>query len=138
MQPTRSHCYQPCRTLARTRILLAWLTASCAWTGASGASAATITWTGGAGTGSWHNPANWDLGRVPAAGDDVVIPDMTPDVTVSFSSTSTSINSLTSGELVSVSGGFLSIAGTSVLDAGMTLTNGEIGGTGTLTVNGPF
>jgi len=37
------------------------------------ARAETITWTGGAGDSSWHSPGNWDLARVPAAGDDVMI-----------------------------------------------------------------
>ncbi|MCC6359294.1 MAG: immunoglobulin domain-containing protein [Phycisphaerales bacterium] len=37
------------------------------------AGAATITWTGGAGDGQWGSAANWDLARVPQAGDDVVI-----------------------------------------------------------------
>lgn len=51
---------------------------------ASRAEAATITWTGGGGTSSWHSAANWDLARVPEAGDDVVIPDMSPDVNVTY------------------------------------------------------
>jgi hypothetical protein len=33
----------------------------------------TINWTGAAGDGDWDNAANWDLGRIPTNGDDVVI-----------------------------------------------------------------
>src|SRR5947207_15833200 len=54
--------------------------------------AVTITWTGGAGTNAWGTPANWNLNRVPGAGDDVVIPVMSPHVTVTYSSTTTPIN----------------------------------------------
>ncbi len=40
---------------------------------AAGASrAATVTWTGGA-SGAWETPGSWSAGRVPGAGDDVVI-----------------------------------------------------------------
>ncbi len=34
-------------------------------------SAATLAWTGGGASGLWSDPANWSLGRVPGAGDDV-------------------------------------------------------------------
>lgn len=54
---------------------------------------ATITWTNPAG-GSWHSPGNWDLNRVPAAGDSVVIPDLAGAQTISYSSGGTSIQSL--------------------------------------------
>src|SRR6266850_877975 len=47
-------------------------------TAAHQAKAVTITWTGGAGTNAWGTPANWNLNRVPGAGDDVVIPVMSP------------------------------------------------------------
>lgn len=35
----------------------------------------TLTWTGEAGDGSWHNAGNWDLERVPVEGDCVIIPE---------------------------------------------------------------
>jgi hypothetical protein len=95
----------------------------------------TITWTGGAGDGSWHKAGNWDLNRAPGAGDDVVIPDMSPDVTVTYSSGATSINSLTSEEAFTLSGGTLTIDSASELNNGFTLS-GSLSGTGDVTVSG--
>src|SRR5438552_7427183 len=61
------------------------------------AQAVTITWTGGAGTNAWGTPANWNLNRVPGAGDDVVIPVMSPHVNVAYPSFAVAtLNSLTS------------------------------------------
>lgn len=40
---------------------------------ATSAIGATITWNRDNGTNNWHHPDNWDLDRVPLAGDDVVI-----------------------------------------------------------------
>lgn len=103
--------------------------------GAGEAGAVTITWTGGAGTNSWHTAGNWDLNRVPAAGDDVVIPDMTPNVNVTYSSGGTSINSLISAEAFSLTGGTLTIASASTLNSAFTFS-GTLSGTGDVTVNG--
>src|SRR5262245_45087749 len=33
---------------------------------------ATDTWTSAGGTPNWSNPANWDTGHAPAAGDDLL------------------------------------------------------------------
>lgn len=38
--------------------------------------AATITWNGLGNATSWHDLNNWDLLRVPGAGDDVVVPNL--------------------------------------------------------------
>ena len=57
------------QTLLRLRI--ATLAAALAVWPLSTLSAATLVWTGGGASGSWSDPANWNLGRVPAAGDDV-------------------------------------------------------------------
>src|SRR5580693_896954 len=54
----------------------------------------TITWTNLAG-GSWQTNSNWDQGRQPAAGDDVVIPALNANSTVTYSSGTSTINSLT-------------------------------------------
>lgn len=56
---------------------------------------AVITFTGGVNA-SWHTAGNWDLGRVPAAGDDVVIPDIASVAAVTFSTGTTAVNSVTS------------------------------------------
>ncbi len=106
------------------------------WLGAGIARAATITWTGAAGDSSWHNPANWDLARVPDAGDDVVIPDVPATPMVTFSSGATAINSVTSSELLTISGGSLDIATASTLNSGLSLSGGSLLGAGTVTVSG--
>src|SRR5947209_7593489 len=42
----------------------------------------TDTWTGAGGTINWSNPANWDTGHAPAAGDDLILSqDSTNDLT---------------------------------------------------------
>jgi len=100
--------------------------------------AVSITWTGGAGTNSWHTPANWDLNRVPGAGDDVVIPDMTPNVNVTYSSGTATIHSLNSAEAVTLTNGAATIL---TIDADSTLIgpfffNGGLAGAGNITVHG--
>src|SRR6185503_1545268 len=57
---------------------------------------AAINWTGAADATSWQTPGNWDLIRVPAGGDDVIIPDVPGTSSVSYSTGSTSIRSITS------------------------------------------
>ncbi len=116
-----------------------WPTLACAIVGlafAHDATAATITWTGGAGTNSWHTAANWDLNRVPGVGDDVVIPDMTPNVTVTHSTGSTSINSLTSEEAFTLSVSTLTIDAASNLNSSFSLSNSTLSGSGVVTVHG--
>ena len=70
-----------------------------------------ITWTGKADGVSWQVADNWDLRRVPAASDDVIIPDIASSPNVTYSQGITSINSLTSFETLVLSGGSLSIDG---------------------------
>ncbi len=60
--------------------------------------------------GSWHVPANWDLGRVPGVGDDVVI-DAPGNYTVTYSSGQSEIKSLTSTQAFSLTGGGLGVQG---------------------------
>ncbi|MBP7933536.1 MAG: hypothetical protein KA354_02705, partial [Phycisphaerae bacterium] len=102
----------------------------------AGASAGTITWTGSGATGSWHTAGNWDLNRVPGAGDDVLIPDVAGTASVTFSSGSTSIRSLTCSEAFVLSGGTLSIDEVSTMNSGCAFSGGTSSGTGTLTLKG--
>lgn len=95
-----------------------------------------IIWTGGGGNNSWHTAANWNLNRVPAVGDDVVIPDMTPNVNVTFSSGSSTINSLTSSEAFTLSAGILIIDMASSFNNAVSFSGGVLGGSGDVTVNG--
>src|SRR5438067_8629958 len=72
---------------------------------------AQITWVNAAG-GSWGTAGNWNLNRVPTSGDDVVIPNIgTFTVTYSSSSGTTSINSVTASEALTLSGGTLNVVG---------------------------
>ena len=103
---------------------------------ATGTSATTITWTGSGATGSWHTAGNWDLNRVPAAGDDVFIPDVAGTTSITFSSGSTTVHSLTCSEAFVLSGGTLSLDEASTMNTGCAFGGGTLGGTGTLTLHG--
>ncbi len=71
---------------------------------------ATVTWKNPAG-GAWNVPSNWDTGTLPRAGDDVVIPDLPGNITITHSTGADTIRSLASQETVVLSGGSLTIAG---------------------------
>ncbi|HAF60656.1 MAG TPA: hypothetical protein DCK81_05905, partial [Clostridiales bacterium UBA9856] len=113
----------------------------------------TLTWTGEAGDGSWHNAGNWDLGRVPGSGDKVVIPEETV-VEVVYETEPVELDC--AGDLWIESGGHLYLTGTSYLrsfddyvfdifgDGNITITGegselhldeGYIEGEGTLTID---
>ncbi len=49
--------------------------------GSTAATADTRTWTGGAGDKKWESPGNWSGNKVPGAGDDVVIPPDSGEIT---------------------------------------------------------
>ena len=86
---------------------------------------ATINWTNPLG-GSWATPANWNLNRVPAAGDDVVIPDLGSagaDLTIS-ASTDVAIQSLTSAENLRIDGGVFSVQQTPAISGNVTVNAG--------------
>lgn len=107
--------------------------------GSSWAQAATITWQGGSGS-SWGVAANWDLLRVPGAGDDVQIPAGSSPATVNINSGTYSIGRLTCGRNLSISGATLAITDTtytSVISGNLTLQNSAVlDGAASLTVNG--
>lgn len=101
---------------------------------------ATITWTGAAGpaAASWHTAGNWDLNRVPAAGDDVVIPDRVGTTSIRYASGTTSLNSLVSSENLLLTGGDLIVtgaAGTSQLNGPLTLSGGRLQAANGLALN---
>src|SRR5688572_11403845 len=58
---------------------------------------AVITWISEV-SASWHSPSNWFPNRVPAAGDDVVIPDQPGALTITFSTGTSTIRSLEAHE----------------------------------------
>src|SRR5688572_11331737 len=72
---------------------------------------AAVAWDGGAGTNSWHDAANWNRGgvdAVPVNGDDVTI-NVAANPTVTFSTGTVTLNSLTTNEALTVSGGTLGL-----------------------------
>jgi Putative Ig domain/RTX calcium-binding nonapeptide repeat (4 copies)/PKD domain len=103
------------------------------------------TWTGAGANDLWRNAANWDTG-VPAAGDDVRIPDVgaaSAEVLFDAVTTAVSINSLTSdgtnpvGEPFRITGSTLTLNGTGTFSLGdLTLSGGILTGSGVLTVSG--
>ena len=97
--------------------------------------AASVTWDGGGGDLNWQNALNWNADTLPGPGDDVVIPDLSPDITITYSLVS-SINSLTSPEAMVISGGSLDVAAASTINAPLTISGGVLTGAGDLTVAG--
>src|SRR5262245_2534237 len=77
------------------------------------APATTITWINATG-GDWAIPGNWDLNRVPTAGDDVIIPNVGgagADVTITYSGGTTTVQSVSCAENFTISGGRLTLSG---------------------------
>ena len=93
-----------------------------------------VSWTGAAGDNNWDTASNWSTDSVPGAGDDVTI-DIAANV-VHSERVSDSINSLTSSEPLTISGGTLSIAAASTIDNTLSITGGTLTGTGDVTVSG--
>ena len=93
-----------------------------------------VTWTGGAGDNNWDTPGNWSTDSVPGSADDVTI-NIAANV-VHSNDVTDSINSLTSKEPLTLSGGTLSIAAASTIDSTLAITGGTLTGAGNLTVSG--
>jgi hypothetical protein len=92
----------------------------------------TITWINTAG-GDWDTPSNWDLGRVPGLGDDVVI--TIPGITITHASAQAdAIQSLTSQAFISLSAGSLTIGGASAINATLTIAGATVSITDRVTV----
>ena len=72
-----------------------------------------VTWTGDGGDNNWDTAANWSTDSVPGSGDDVTI-NIAANV-VHSNNVTDSINSLTSTEPSTISGGTLSIAAASTI-----------------------
>lgn len=95
-----------------------------------------IAWTNASG-GLWSNPANWSLGRVPAATDSVVIAlDGTYTVTmdVDFTGSHLTLGAATGTQTLALSGRTLTLAGVLQTQAGggLSANNSTVGGTGSL------
>lgn len=97
---------------------------------AAPAVAETITWNGDGDGTSWGDMDNWDLDRVPANGDDVIIPDvaLTTSITYSIASGTTLVNSLSCDEALNVTGGELGVDTTADVKQLVTLDGGTCSG----------
>ena len=93
-----------------------------------------VTWTGGGGDNNWDTPANWNTDSVPGSSDDVTI-NIAANV-VHSNDVTDSINSLTSTEPLTISGGTLSVAAASTIDSTLSITGGTLTGTGNVSVSG--
>ena len=78
----------------------------------------TVTWTGAAGDGLWSTAGNWDLGRRPEAGDDVVIGD---SVTYSVAAGTLAVRTVTLG-----TGAFLLVEGGQLTMGALQSTQGTL------------
>jgi uncharacterized repeat protein (TIGR01451 family) len=93
----------------------------------------TINFTDGGGTLNWNLAANWDLNRLPGAGDDVCIP--SGFTSVKLSTGTFSVNSLSASSPLDVTGGSLTLVAGSVINDVMNFSGGTITGTGDITLN---
>ncbi len=88
--------------------------------------AMTATWIASGG-GNWDDAANWQDGRIPQDGDDVVI-NVPANATVTYRSGSVLINSLTTSGKLNLTGGRLDVLDTVQVDGGITIDGGTLAG----------
>ena len=91
---------------------------------------ATLNWIGG--SGDWNTAANWldattQTNHVPVAGDDAVI-NVAPSITVTHSTGTHTVQSLTTSNPFTLSGGTLSIGATVQVNNAFTLDGGTLSG----------
>lgn len=98
------------------------------------ARAETITWTGNGDAITWASSANWDLLRQPAAGDDVVIPDVAPTTTINYPIAVHQYRSLMCEETLNLTGGTLGVDEPSQLMTAANISGGAIAGPGAITI----
>ena len=127
-----SNIYRAGLTTDITDIAGNQLTADQSW---SFTSPPEVHWDGGGDGSSWHDPLNWRKDKLPQNGDVVFINDP-DDITVNYTSGTTTLYSLQSEENITLSGGTLSIEITSFINKEFTQNGGTLSGAGTLTVAG--
>jgi len=86
---------------------------------------AAITWTGAGDAATWNDVANWDLVRLPAAGDDVSIPDVAATTQVTMSGTH-AFDSLISAESLRIQGANVTVPGTIQVDNAFALGSSNL------------
>ncbi len=96
---------------------------------------ATVLWDGGGNGTSWTDPLNWVGDALPQAGDDVVI-DVPGNPTIQLVTGTQAIRSLVSQEALVLSGGTLTVANASQVNASVTFSDGALAGSGDVTVTG--
>src|SRR5438874_2158171 len=94
-----------------------------------------VTWINPHG-GDWGDAGNWSGGSLPGVGDDAVI-NLTGE-TVTISGTDAAVNSLVSAAPIALTGGSLSVAATSSINAALAQSSGTLGGSGNLKVGGQW
>ena len=95
-----------------------------------------ICWDGGGGDTDWTNPLNWHLNALPLATSDVSI-DLPGITSVDFNTVGT-VNSLAiaNDDILNLTGGLLSLTGTSTLQGAINLAGGDLTVNGQLNVPG--
>ncbi len=97
-----------------------------------------VSWTGqGDGT-TWTDASNWSNDAVPGPSDNVTI-SKSGNPTIAIAAGTQSVNSISSTDPISISGGSLSVAANSTLSGGLTMTGGSLTASGSgvsLTVTG--
>lgn len=94
---------------------------------------ATVSWDGGGGDLSWHNPLNWSGDVLPGLNDDVVINVAGSNPTITHSqNVTTRVKSIVSNERLSVSGGTIETTGRFRANGPLDLSAGVVGGAGNL------
>lgn len=95
-----------------------------------------IVWTGAESDDSWFSANNWNLGRIPGAGDDVEI-DVAKDPTVAFDDAAGAIiQSISCTEAIDLSDGELRFGARSALHGSLTLSGGTLSAGGPLNLMG--
>ncbi len=96
-------------------VFVGWLLVLVCLVMSSTLSAATVTWDGGAGTGTWADGVNWDTNTVPVAGDDLVFAGSTQlSTTNNIATVDISFNSIT----FAAAAGAFTLAGSRITLAG--------------------
>src|SRR4051794_39085601 len=90
---------------------------------------AQVTWTGGGDARNWTDVNNWSGHAVPGPADDVTI-NLAGSPTIQIASGTQSVHSVSSSDPLTISGGSLSVAASSSLSGGLTMTGGSITATG--------
>jgi hypothetical protein len=94
-------------------------------------SAGTRTWTGFVST-DWHTPCNWNPGCVPTADDNVIIPNVTNDPSISAAAVAKNVVVNAGGVLTIAAAGSLAVEGAAMANA---ISNmGTVNNHGTITI----